>query len=164
MTETDVYLVIEQKLEESELAWQNISVYADRSDAYEYAATVNGHFDVSVVQKPIIASSSEEPTQNYEDLPSFEISEIMNRISEPDDIEINRHPHEPDEEYIEGTRITRQNVTNCLEFNDTTVSEIAEGWDVSQREILNLLEPEDIELLKSAYLNEFNQSEEAGDE
>jgi len=62
MTET-VYVVFEQQLSahesSPEVVWQNISIYEDRSDAYEYAATVDYRFDVNVMEKTIISENDD---------------------------------------------------------------------------------------------------------
>jgi hypothetical protein len=70
MTET-VYVVFEQQLgayeSSSEVVWQNISIYDDRSDAYEYAATVDYRFDVNVMEKTIISEDADDNDSEIEE-------------------------------------------------------------------------------------------------
>lgn len=53
-----VYVVEEIKLgvEDGEpvVAWQHISIYSDRSQAYEYASKVDSHIDVIVRKKDVL--------------------------------------------------------------------------------------------------------------
>lgn len=62
--------------------------------------------------------------------------------STEDPIEGGETPSVDDEQYIDGTRITKKNIIDCLSVEGTTVSELADAWSVSEEDIIETLSDE----------------------